>query len=265
MNWLQTVYSSTVAMILPASGLIRIVLSVGCCAVVGRVFYVWWRLRHIPGPFLPSFSDYFRVKWVQSSKAHFVHQELHSKYGDVVRMGPNMVSIGDPEAVPSLYPMRRGFLKVINSPKLRFNCKILIQRQIVQADFYVPLRPYSRTGGALPAVFTSLDEDMHSSLKRPIAQIFSLSSVVTFEGLVEDVLQVLHAQLDDRFKDNRETFNLGEWLQYFAFDVMGTLSFNKRYGFLEQGEDVGNKLDAVWQFMKQAAPVSPSSDSRELS
>lgn len=97
---------------------------------------------------------------------------------------------------------------------------------------------------------------MHSRLKRPIAQIFSLSSVVTFEGLVEDVLQVIHAQLDNRFKDTGEVFNLGEWLQYFAFDVMGTLSFNKRYGFLEQGEDVGNKLDAVWQFMKQAAPVS---------
>ncbi|KHN98028.1 Cytochrome P450 [Metarhizium album ARSEF 1941] len=122
-------------------------------------------------------------------------------------------------------------------------------------NFYLPLRPYSRAGGALPAIFTCLDEEMHSNLKKPVAQIFSLSNVVTFESLVDDVLHVVAKQFDGRFCANDEIFDLSEWLQFFAFDVMGTLTFNKRYGFLEEGKDVGGKLDAVWLFMKQAAPM----------
>lgn len=110
----------------------------------------------------------------------------------------------------------------------------------------------------MPAIFTSLDEELHSNLKKPVAQIFSLSNVVTFESLVDDVLKVVAKQFDGRFSTNDEIFDLSEWLQFFAFDVMGTLTFNKRYGFLEEGKDVGGKLNAVWLFMKQAAPVWPS-------
>ncbi|KID99278.1 Cytochrome P450, partial [Metarhizium majus ARSEF 297] len=208
-----------------------------CLLLVGFIlqrWYVYWRLRHIPGPVSANISDFARVRWVHTKTAHLKHQELHAKYGDVVRMGPNMVSIGNPSAVPQLYPMRRGFPK---------------------SDFYIPLRPYSRVGGALPAIFTSLDEELHSNLKKPVAQIFSLSNVVTFESLVDDVLKVVAKQFDGRFSTNDEIFDLSEWLQFFAFDVMGTLTFNKRYGFLEEGKDVGGKLNAVWLFMKQAAPM----------
>lgn len=93
-------------------------------------------------------------------------------------------------------------------------------------------------------------------LKYPIAQLFSLSNVVTFEGLVDDVLKVISDQLDTRFSTNDEVFDLCEWLQFFAFDVMGTMSFSKRYGFLERGEDIGGMLNSIFNFMKQAAPVS---------
>ncbi|KAK2592582.1 hypothetical protein QQS21_009727 [Conoideocrella luteorostrata] len=214
--------------------LVKLAFSLLIIVFVLQRWYVWWRLRHIPGPVSASITDLTRMGWVHTKRAHLKHQQLHEHYGDVVRMGPNMVSIGDPSAVPQLYPMRRGFPK---------------------SDFYIPLRPYSRQGGALPAIFTSLDEEMHSRLKKPVAQIFSLSNVITFENLVDDVLKIVAKQFDERFSRNDEIFDLSEWLQFFAFDVMGTLTFSKRYGFLEQGEDVGSKLNAVWLFMKQAAPM----------
>lgn len=105
------------------------------------------------------------------------------------------------------------------------------------------------------AVFNTQDEQMHKRIKSPIAPLFSLSNVVTFEGLVEEVLLCLSKQFDKRFVDTSEKFDFGEWLQYFAFDVMGTMSFSKRYGFLDQGRDVGDMLDAIFKFMKTAAPV----------
>ncbi|EED17999.1 benzoate 4-monooxygenase cytochrome P450, putative [Talaromyces stipitatus ATCC 10500] len=92
-------------------------------------------------------------------------------------------------------------------------------------------------------------------LKYPVASLFSLSNVSKFEVLVDEVLSVIDEQLDRRFASHGEIFDLTEWLQFFAFDVMGTMTFSKRYGFLEEGKDVGGMLNAIGQFMKQAAPV----------
>ena len=86
--------------------------------------------------------------------------------------------------------------------------------------------------------------------------MFSVSSAITFEGHVDEVLKCLSKNLDERFVKHGNIFDLGSWLQYFAFDVMGTMTFSKRYGFLDQGEDVGGMLTAIHTFMKTVAPVS---------
>lgn len=72
----------------------------------------WWSLRHIPGPFLASISNLPRVWWQITGRAHLYHQAAHAKYGDVVRIGPRMVSFSNPEAIPTVYPVRPGFPKV---------------------------------------------------------------------------------------------------------------------------------------------------------
>ena len=92
--------------------MLLVVTVVGSLALVVWRFYVWWKLRHIAGPFLASLTNFTRMRWVTTKRAHLIHQQLHNKYGDVVRMGPNMVSIGNPSAISAIYPMRQGFVKV---------------------------------------------------------------------------------------------------------------------------------------------------------
>ena len=116
--------------------------------------------------------------------------------------------------------------------------------------------PYTKKG-ALPAIFNTRDETLHKHLKSPIASMFSFSNTVTYEVFVDEVLRVLFHELDERFVKLHKNFDLGDWLQYFAFDFMGTLTFSKRYGFLENGRDVNGMLEAIWEFMVKAAPVSP--------
>ncbi|KAL9006262.1 MAG: hypothetical protein Q9188_000984 [Gyalolechia gomerana] len=116
--------------------------------------------------------------------------------------------------------------------------------------------PFSKSGSALPAVFNTRDEALHKQLKNPIAPMFSLSNTVTHETSVDQVLDVMFQQLDQRYVDSHKTFDLGNWLQYFAFDVMGTLTFSKRYGFLEQGQDVNGMLETIWNYMVDAAPFT---------
>lgn len=70
------------------------------------------------------------------------------------------------------------------------------------------------------------------------------------------MLECIHSQLDERFAGTEQIFDMGNWLQYFAFDVMGSITFSKRYGFLDQGRDVNGMLGTLVDFMRAAAPVS---------
>ncbi|KAI4124801.1 MAG: hypothetical protein LQ338_004627 [Usnochroma carphineum] len=86
--------------------------------------------------------------------------------------------------------------------------------------------------------------------------MYSLSNTLIHEGSVDEVLEVLFRQLDQRYVGSHIAFDLGAWLQYFAFDVMGTLTFSKRYGFLETGQDVNGMLETIWDYMVDAAPFT---------
>ncbi|KAA8647973.1 hypothetical protein EYZ11_005654 [Aspergillus tanneri] len=211
--------------------------ALGLLIAVGvHVARVYTSLRHIPGPFWASFTNLQRVYWVQTARSHEIHSHVHQGYGDFVRLGPHMVSISDPRLIPVVYPMRAGLPK---------------------GNFYRSLMPYSRQGSALPLVFNTRDEALHKQLKKPIAPLFSLSNVLTFEHLVDQTLTVLFSQFDQRFARKQSIpFDLGDWLQFFAFEVMGTMTFSRRYGFLEHGQDAKGLLIAIWNFMKTAAPVT---------
>ncbi|EKG10405.1 Cytochrome P450 [Macrophomina phaseolina MS6] len=127
-----------------------------------------------------------------------------------------------------------------------------------QGPFYKVLLPYTR-GKSLPSLFGTDDEDVHRALKRPIAGIFSMSNLVTFEPYVDDTIRLLLAQLDRRFaseKPEASVCDLGHWLQYFAFDVMGELTFSRKFGFLDRGADVDGVMGSIWKHFKAAAPVT---------
>jgi len=115
--------------------------------------------------------------------------------------------------------------------------------------------PYTKQG-PLPAIFTTQDDELHKQLKTPIAQLYNLSNVITFEPFVDDVLGLLFQQLDKRFTNQNKICNLGNWIQYFALDVMGEISFSARYGFLETGTDVDGIIQSIWNFMLTVGPVS---------
>ena len=97
---------------------------------------------------------------------------------------------------------------------------------------------------------------MHKRLKTPIADLFTPKNVPSYEGRVDQVLVVLQEKLNEKVLSYDRIFELGQWLQFFAFDVMGTLTFSERYGFLETGKDVGQMLNTIKEFMRSSAPLT---------
>lgn len=69
-------------------------------------------LRKYPGPILASVTDNWRLQDVWKRDAHITYQKLHQKYGDVVRVGPNALSFGQPGAVADIYGLNKGYTKV---------------------------------------------------------------------------------------------------------------------------------------------------------
>lgn len=73
---------------------------------------IWIKQSHISGPILASISNFPRLSWAYSSKAHIVHIKLHEQHGDLVRIGPNCISVGDPREISKIYGIAANFKKV---------------------------------------------------------------------------------------------------------------------------------------------------------
>jgi hypothetical protein len=69
-------------------------------------------LKKIPGPILAKFSNIWRFYNHYGQRHIETQKELHKKYGDVVRLGPNTVSIADASLLKTIYSTRGTFLKV---------------------------------------------------------------------------------------------------------------------------------------------------------
>jgi len=69
-------------------------------------------LNQYPGPLLASLTNNWRLVDVWKRNAHVTYRELHNQYGAVVRVAPNVLSFGDPSAIPDIYGLNKGYTKV---------------------------------------------------------------------------------------------------------------------------------------------------------
>lgn len=51
---------------------------------------------------------------------------------------------------------------------------------------------------------------------------------------MDDMINRLCSELDTRFESSGKPFDLGRWLLYYAWDVVGTVTFSKPIGYLEK-------------------------------
>jgi len=99
----------------------------GLATYLGAALVVWYLiaslrvafkkgLRKLPGPFLARVSGLYRLSLVQAGKAPVEYRKVHEKYGPIVRVGPNHVSISDPAAIPQIYGIGSSYIKVTKKP-----------------------------------------------------------------------------------------------------------------------------------------------------
>lgn len=60
-------------------------------------------LRRVPGPVSARFTNLFYLNRVRHGRFHYENKDLHRKYGPVLRLGEDLVSIDDPSALKTIY------------------------------------------------------------------------------------------------------------------------------------------------------------------
>ncbi|KAK1466630.1 pisatin demethylase [Colletotrichum cuscutae] len=88
------------------------ILIVGILAIHLVRNFVRRGVSKIPGPFLAKISNIWRFVDVARGRAHETHIKLHARYGQYVRLGPNLVSVQNLEAMKIIYGANKGYRKV---------------------------------------------------------------------------------------------------------------------------------------------------------
>ncbi|KAF2647336.1 pisatin demethylase [Lophiostoma macrostomum CBS 122681] len=182
----------------------------------------------IPGPWLASFTDLWRLFVVWGRRPDATHIALHEKHGPLVRTGPRTVLVNDLDAVKKIYALNAGFVK---------------------SGFYSVQMTVAK-GRRLHGMFNTTDEKFHAKLRRAVSNAYAMSTLVKFEPLVDSTTTEFLAQLERRYANRRGEdgdCDFGTWLQFYAFDVIGELTYSTRLGFVERGGDVDHIIrDLEW-------------------
>jgi hypothetical protein len=72
----------------------------------------WKGLNKYPGPTLAGYSNWWRLRDVSKKNHHWTTLALHREHGDIVRLGPNVLSFADPRAIKAIYGLNKGVTKV---------------------------------------------------------------------------------------------------------------------------------------------------------
>lgn len=189
-------------------------------AIVLRLLYNRYAspLHKYPGPLLASATRLWKLLSTATTRTHLDHIALHRRYGPIVRIAPNEVSLSSPEAARTVLSAGKRFHKT---------------------DFYAVFPPPEN-----PDIFTEVREEVHARKKKVANVPYSMAAMQRLGPFIDDTIDMFAGRLE-RFAAGSGRVDLGDWLHYFAFDVLGEVAFGRKFGFLEEGRDIEDAIRVI--------------------
>jgi hypothetical protein len=106
-------------------------------------------LRHIPGPKLAALSQLYLARHYLTENGVQLIQALHTKYGPIVRVGPNEIVIDDAEQLPVIYGVRSTYPKPPTA--------VLFENY------------------GFPNAFSATDRDQHKQRRKQVSKVYTMS------------------------------------------------------------------------------------------
>ncbi|KAK4612752.1 Cytochrome P450 monooxygenase gsfF [Fulvia fulva] len=90
-----------------------------------------------------------------------------------------------------------------------------------------------RYAGSTESVFATQDQTVHQFLRKRVTKLYSMSSLLAMENLIDNVLELSIHQLHSR-ASRSEMIRLKDWTMFFAYEVVSTLALGHTTGFLQR-------------------------------
>ena len=134
--------------------------------------------------------------------------------GPFVRVSYREVSVNHPEAV-----------QILASP-------------LWKSDWY---RLFAVPNSNYNSMMSECDPKKHAAIRGNLASAYTGSSIMKSEPSMDKTVQLLEHRLDE-LSQQKQPFDFALWLHFLTWDINGEIMFSKRFGFLDQGKDIGNSI-----------------------
>ena len=199
-------------------------------------------LAKYPGPWQRAVSFWPQALSHIRGNAHVDIQQLHEKYGDVVRVAPDSLAFRSSKAVHEIYNRKANVIKT------------------GWTDVSLAINPTIST-------HSLSDRPLHAKRRRLLANAFSDSAIRNLEHFVIDRVnafcQVMGTPKDmsdikTSQKDNwSKPRDMSEWSNNLTLDVLGELCFGKTFGAIEAGSHMVAELLLTSSWLNQALAFLP--------
>ncbi|KAJ6474484.1 cytochrome P450 [Mycena vitilis] len=183
-------------------------------------------LSEYPGPVACKMSKLWLTYVSSGGKLHVYVKMLHEKYGPIVRIGPNELSITDVSLLPS----------------------ILGPNGMPKGPLWKGRRISGKKGAgskeaARGNLIGSRDTKLHAEARKTWNRAFTPTAIRGYEPmLIRRVVQLVDALGGDK----GAVVDLSQWLSFFAFDFMGDIAFGGGFELMRDGDK-----DGLWHKMER--------------
>ncbi|CAA9967121.1 CypX Cytochrome P450 [Pyrenophora teres f. maculata] len=204
---------------------VSVVVGAAAVALIARILFPFVKiylspLRNVPGPTAARFTDLWYLWRITRDNFQRDNIELHGRYGNVVRYGPNRYSVSSAAAQKTIYGHGAKFPK---------------------SSWYATSQNPSPGQWSL---FADQAMARHGENRRQYQSTYSMSSLITYEPYVDECTDLFSQRLREVASAGAYT-DMGHWLQCYAFDVIGMITYSKRLGFLDRGDDIQGVIAAL--------------------
>ncbi|KAL5923631.1 hypothetical protein ACKVV7_001725 [Pyricularia oryzae] len=175
------------------------VVAIFACNAVYNVFF--HPLRHFPGPKSHAMSRIpYTYHWVRGDLVRHI-TALHREHGDIVRLAPDELSFGDPQAWGDIMGGGSRDLQKWNG--------------VFDIPNFLPTHVQNTT-----------DKSRHRMLRKAMGPGFSDAALRAQEHIVASHVD----QFIQKLRGRRGVVDLEVWYRFIVFDVIGDLAFGESFG-----------------------------------
>lgn len=168
-------------------------------------------LSKLPGPWYSKYTNSVLRFHTLSGRRIFYVDELHKRYGGVVRVAPHEVAVADLAGVCQIHKVSSGFLK---------------------SSFYANLTPDQN-----PGIFAMRDPYAHAARRKLFARAFSNSSLkIHWDAEVRWKATLAVQKIKQDALDAEKGADILKWWTLMATDIIAHLCFGESFEMLNLGK-----------------------------